>query len=143
MQTHHSVVIARPITEVFAFVTDLRNEIRWQPEIVRVEIDGPPRAGAVFTETRVSFGRRFDWEFLITRFEPPHVISIETLVGTTPYSGSRIFEITGAGTRVTEVGELTLPWLARPLDPLVRRLARAPVREAYGRLRALLEHNAR
>ena len=143
MQTHHSVVIARPITEVFGFVTDLGNEVRWQPEIVSVAIQGPLRAGAVFTETRVSFGRRFDWEFVITRFEPPHVISIETLTGTAPYRGSRIFEIVAEGTRVTEVGELTLPWFARALDPLATRLARAPVREAYGRLRTLLEHESR
>ena len=69
--------------------------------------------------------------------------SIETLTGTAPYRGSRIFEIVAEGTRVTEVGELTLPWFARALDPLATRLARAPVREAYGRLRTLLEHEYR
>ena len=33
MDLTHSIVIRRPVEQVFAFVTDLRNETRWQPEI--------------------------------------------------------------------------------------------------------------
>ena len=45
------------LAEVFAFVTDLRNETRWQPEIRSVTQEGPLASGATFRESRVSFGR--------------------------------------------------------------------------------------
>lgn len=139
MHVEHSVTIARPIAEVFAFVTDLRNETRWQPEIEAVRVEGPLRAGAIFHETRVSLGRRFDWEFRVTRFEPPHLISIETVAGSFPYRGSRRFEAVEGGTRVIESGELILPRPLRVFDGVGARLSRRPLREAYARLRALLE----
>ena len=75
MRTCQSVVIDRPCAEVFAFVTDLRNELRWQPEIVAVTLDGPLRVGGHFHETRVTFGRRFEWEFRITELEAPRRIA--------------------------------------------------------------------
>ena len=139
MRTHHSVVIARPCAEVFAFVTDLRNEVRWQPQIKAVELDGPLGAGAHFRELRVSFGRRFDWTFVITAFEAPHRIEIETVVGAFPYRGARIFEDLGDSTRVTEVGELELPRTLRWAEGLLARLSRIPLRIAYARLQDLLE----
>lgn len=138
MKIQHSIVIARPIEQVFAFVTDLRNETRWQPEIVSVTLDGPMRAGATFHERRVSFGRCYDWRFVITTYDPPRCISIDTLSGTAPYRGSRVFEAVAGGTRVTESGELELPRLLRPLEPLLARLSKRPLRVAYARLARLL-----
>ena len=139
MKIEHSVIIQRPMEEVFAFVTDLRNETRWQPEIKSVTLDGAVATGATFREERVSFGRRFVWRFRITRCEAPRCIEIETLSGTAPYAGARRLEAVPGGTRVTESGELQLPWPLRPLDPLWSRLAARPVRDAYARLKALLE----
>ena len=139
MRIHHSLIIERPCAEVFAFVTDLRNETRWQPEILEVRVDGPLAVDQTFHETRVSFGLRFDWRFRITDFAPPHRIEIETISGRAPYRGARVFEDLGPRTRVSEIGELELPWPLRAFDPWLERLAIHPVREAYARLRGLLE----
>ncbi len=139
MKIEHSIVIRRPLDVVFAFVTDLRNETRWQPEIKSVTLDGPLRAGGTFAEQRYTFGRRYDWHFRITHLEPPHRISIETVTGTAPYRGSRCFQAVEGGTRVTESGELVLPRVLRGLDPLFAWMSRRPLRTAYGRLKALLE----
>lgn len=142
MKVAHSVVIARPLPEVFAFVTDLRNETRWQPEIASVELEGPLplAAGAYFRERRRSFGLSFDWRFRITRIDAPRCIEIETVEGWAPYRGTRRFEAVPGGTRVSESGELELPAPLRIFDPLFARLSRRPLRRAYEQLRALLEH---
>ena len=144
MKIEHSVIIDRPLAEVFAFVTDLRNETRWQPEIRSVTLEDPLplMTGATFREERVTLGRRYDWRFRITRFEAPRVIEIETITGTAPYRGARRFEAVGGATRVTESGELTLPRFARFLEPVLGRLAARPVRVAYARLKRLLEGGA-
>ncbi len=41
MKVKHTVLIRRPVEEVFAFVADLANETRWQPEIQSVTLEGP------------------------------------------------------------------------------------------------------
>lgn len=139
MKVKHTVIINRPIDEVFAFVTNLNNETRWQSEIKSVTLEGPLEAGSTFREDRVTFGRQFAWHFRITAFEPPHRISIDTISGTARYRGARLFEAVAGGTKVTEVGELELPRFLRPFNPLLSWLSKRPLRLAYGRLKQIIE----
>ncbi|MCA9717263.1 MAG: SRPBCC family protein [Myxococcales bacterium] len=142
MNVQHSVIIHRPLEEVFAFVTDLRNETRWQPDIRAVTLLEPIAAGATFIEERVTFGCRFTWRFRVTRFDAPHAIAIETLAGAAPYRGAREFTAVPGGTRVTETGELRLPLALRPFRAPLSRLSQRPLRQAYARLKAMLEAGA-
>lgn len=140
MKVKHTVIIQRQIDEVFAFVTNLENETRWQSEIQSVTLEGPLQQGSSFREVRTTWGRRYEWHFRITEFDPPHRITIATITGTMPYRGSRIFTTVPGGTQVTEEGELqTSGWL-RLLDPLLERLARKPLVTAYQNLKNLLEN---
>ena len=141
MKIRHEVIIARPCPEVFAFVTDLRNETRWQPQIKSVTLEGPLRTGAHFHERRVTLGFTFDWNFRITDLQPPRSISIETIEGTMPYRGTRSFQPVPGGTRVVESGELQFPAGLRWLEPSLARWSRRPLRQAYDRLRALMEND--
>ena len=139
MQIKHSVVIHRPLAEVFAFVANLENETQWQPEIQSVTLEGPLQTGSTFREVRITWGQRYDWHFRITAFDPPQRITIATITGTLPYRGSRIFTAVPGGTQVTEEGELqTRGWL-RLIDPLLGWLARKPLATAYNNLKVLLE----
>jgi hypothetical protein len=64
MKVQHSIVINRPIEQVFAFVTNLaENERRWQPEIEVLQFTsaGPMGVGTTFREARRTFGRRYEW----------------------------------------------------------------------------------
>ena len=140
MKVKHTVFIQRPVEEVFAFVANLANETRWQPEIQSVTLEGPLQEGSTFREVRTTWGRRYEWHFRITEFAPPHCITIATISGTLPYQGSRIFTAVPGGTQVTEEGELqTRGWL-RLLDPFLERLARRPLAVAYQNLTHLLEY---
>ncbi len=139
MKVKHSIIIDRPIDDVFTFVTNLHNETRWQPEIKVVTLEGPLRAGSTFREIRVTFGRAYDWHFRITEFDPPHRITIDTIRGTARYRGSRVFEAVAGGTKVTEIGELEIPRYLHFLNPLFSRLSQRPLRLAYSRLKQMLE----
>lgn len=139
MKVKHSIIINCPIDEVFAFVTDLHNETRWQPEIKSVTLEGPLQTGSSFREIRVTFGRTYDWHFRITEFDPPHRITIDTINGTARYRGSRIFEVVEGGTKVTEIGELETPRFLYMFNPLFSQLSQRPLRRAYCRLKRLLE----
>src|SRR5215510_10545358 len=129
MKVQHSVIINRPIEEVFAFVTNLENERAWQPEIESIQFtsEGPMQVGTTFREARRTFGRRYEWHFKVTEFESPKIFSIQTLSGTMPYQGSRLFETAPGGTKVTEMGELQTNGLLKLFDPLMARLSRKPM----------------
>lgn len=143
MKVRHSVVIARPLPEVFAFMADIaRTETLWQPDIRSVVfIDGSRglRVGARFVEIRRSFGLTLEWTFVVTDFEPLARYAIRSLSGRPAYSGVRHFRAVSGGTEVTEEGEVAI---ARPLAPIaaiLRPLAERPLQVAYQRLKEHLE----
>ncbi|EAU66235.1 SRPBCC family protein [Stigmatella aurantiaca] len=144
MRVSHSVLIHRPVEQVFAYVTDLRNEVRWQPEIkeVRITSPGPLGKGSTFIEVRRTFGRNLVWHFEIEDYEAPFRLCIRSTSGTMPYTGCRLFEAVPEGTRVTESGELTTPLMVRWMDGLFARLSQRPLTAAYGNLKALLEQDS-
>lgn len=141
MKVHHSVTIKRPIERVFAYVSTLENETRWQPEIKEVRyLEGDSiRAGAIFLEIRETFGRRYQWTFKVTSFEQNRSYCIESISGAAPYRGCRKFEILPGGTRITEEGELETQGIMKLFDPLLALMSRRPLQVAYDRLKELLE----
>ncbi len=144
LRTEHSVIIRRPVADVFAFVADLSNEQRWQPEIKEVTVTspGPLQAGSTFREVRHTLGQEFVWDMRVTDYAAPSRICIASEGAATPYRGCRLFDPVPSGTRVTEQSEVRLPLALRPLTPLLARLARRPIADAYARLKALLEEQA-
>jgi uncharacterized membrane protein len=141
MHIEHCIVIGRPVDEVFAFVTNLDNERRWQPEIesIRLLTPAPFRVGSEFEEVRRSLGRQFHWRFRVTALEPARTFAIASIGGAPVYQGSRRFEPVPAGTRLTETGDLETRGALRLLDPLLTWLALRSQRRAFARLKALIE----
>jgi uncharacterized membrane protein len=144
VRVSHSVLIHRPVEQVFAYVTDLRNELHWQPEIkeVRITSPGPLGKGSTFIEVRRTFGLSLVWYFEIDDYEAPRRLCIRSTSGRLPYSGCRVFEAVPEGTRITEYGELKTPAPLRWMDGLFARLSQKPLQVAYGNLKALLEQGA-
>jgi uncharacterized membrane protein len=141
MHLEHSIIIQRPIGAVFAFVIDLDNERRWQPEVesIRLLTPAPLRVGSEFEEVRRSLGRQYRWRFRVTALEPEHTFTIASISGAPAYKGSRLFEAVSGGVRLTEIGDLETSGFLRLFDPLLARLALRAQRTAFGRLKEVLE----
>lgn len=141
LRTEHSARIDRSVDEVFAFVTAVENDLRWQPEIQEVTVTspGPLGVGSTFREVRTVGGRGMEWEMRITAFEPPRRICIESVKGTLPYKGCRTFEPVPGGTRIVETSEVRLPLALRPFRGSIKKVSEQSVANAYHKLKALLE----
>ncbi|EPC02336.1 hypothetical protein L861_14970 [Litchfieldella anticariensis FP35 = DSM 16096] len=141
----HTTVIAAAPDVVFAYVADLRNERRWQPDIKALipVTEGTFSRGSRFIEVRHSFGIRFRWEFEITNLNPGKGIHVISHGGRCPYHGSRIFSAVPGGTCVIEQGELQLPGVPQCSSPLITWLSQRSIRNAYARLKTLLEGGSR
>ena len=141
MEVRTVTFIRCPVAEVFAFVTNVENDLRWQPQIseVRVTSEGPIGVGTTFREVRHMFGFRFVWDMNITVFEPNRRICIESLRGAVPYRGCRDFEPVEDGTRIIETSCVELWPVFRPFRRLLANQSHQPVEAAYARLKAILE----
>jgi uncharacterized protein YndB with AHSA1/START domain len=72
-QFEATVVIDRPIEEVFAFLADGENDPKFSPRVIEIAktTDGPPGVGTVYASTVKDAGIKTKREFKLTEFEPP------------------------------------------------------------------------
>jgi uncharacterized protein YndB with AHSA1/START domain len=77
-----SVVINRPLEQVFAFVSDLENDPQWTPgAVMRRTSQGQLGVGTTFQQRDRFMGRRMDLSLEVTDYEPPHRIGLRTISG--------------------------------------------------------------
>ena len=99
-----SIIVERPIDEVFTFITDARNNPLWQAasglKEVRQEPDSPVGVGARITEVRQVMGQTAENSSEVTEYEP-HSRYARSQIGTSgPITrGEYSFEVVATGTR--------------------------------------------
>jgi uncharacterized membrane protein len=100
-----TVVIDRPIEEVFAFLADGENDPKFSPRVLEIAktTDGPPAVGTVYASTVKDAGMKTKREFKLTEFEPLTRIrwaEVSKNLVTAPEGGYDLAR-EGIGTRVT------------------------------------------
>ena len=100
-----TVVIDRPIEEVFAFLADGENDKKFSSRVLEIAktTDGPPGVGTVYASTVKDAGIKTKREFKLTEFEPPTRIRW-TELSKNPVvvpEGGYDLEPEGAGTKLT------------------------------------------
>jgi uncharacterized protein YndB with AHSA1/START domain len=123
-----TVVIDRPIDEVFAFLADGENDPKFSSRVLEMAktTDGPPAVGTVYASTVKDAGMKTKREFKLTEFEPPSRIRwaevSKNLV--TAREGGYDLAPEGEGTRVTVYNVLEGHGLGKLIAPLALRSAR-------------------
>ena len=123
-----TVVVDRPIEEVFAFLADGENDPKFTPRVLEIAktTDGPPGVGTVYASTVKDAGVKTEREFKITDFEPPTRIrwtEVSKNLVTAPEGGHDLAP-EGGGTRVTIHNVLEGHGPGRLIAPLALRSAR-------------------
>ena len=71
-----SVEINRPLEEVWAYMTDLRNAKNWSTEVVDTVYSGPIQLGASGVDTRRMGKREMKWNWEVTGYDPPRRLTL-------------------------------------------------------------------
>ena len=114
----HTVLIDRPIDEVFAFFSTPSNDPTWRTQVK--EISGQPRAGArIHQVVKGPGGTDFPADMEVTAFEPPTRYAFRVVAGPVRPEGEFRLASVGAQTEVTfhlraEIKGLKALALARP-----------------------------
>jgi len=135
-----STVIERAPGEVFDFVADQTNAIRWQSGIAEVRrlTEGPPGVGTRHAFVRTLMGKRMTGENEYTEFEPGHRVTFRTTSGP-GLLASYIVEPVKAGAFLTATIELDVSGLMSIAKPLIAATLRRDVDANLVRLKEILE----
>jgi uncharacterized protein YndB with AHSA1/START domain len=108
IQFDQSVVIERPLEEVFAFVANPENDAQWTPMVTETRKTSEGSWGVVSTYEQSGrfLGRNFEMLFEVTEYEPNRKIA-QRLITPEPLQmrGLSSVEAVSGGTRVTLTGE--------------------------------------
>jgi carbon monoxide dehydrogenase subunit G len=134
----HSIEIARPAQEVFAYLADFENNPRWQAGMRSCTWTSRETqvVGSTYVQEASFLGRRIDTHFRVTEYEPGRKIAIESTKSTFPIQVTRTVEPLGA-----ESCRVTAHIRGQPtgLLKLLGGMVKVSVRKDYRQLKALLE----
>jgi carbon monoxide dehydrogenase subunit G len=126
---------------VFAYLTDVSNLTIWQSGVHSAEIEdgGRPRAGGRIVESRHLLGRDLHTTLEIEAYEPPRLFVLRALDSPIPFEVQHELAPSGAGTRLTVVGEGESGLLPGFVRSLLSRRAERQFRKDFERLKRVLE----
>jgi carbon monoxide dehydrogenase subunit G len=135
-----TITIARPVSDVFAFLADAENDQRWRPGVVEITRTGGQGVGTTYHQV-VSGpgGRRVDADVEITEFVPDQRIAFRTTKGPVRPTGSYDLRTRDGGTEVTFRLAAKLGGLKQLMSPMVSRTMKSEV-GALVELKRVLEN---
>jgi len=136
-----SVILRRPVREVFQYLANLENDAAWRREWVEARncSDGSLGVGATFCLVGKSLGKRFQVEYQVTAYDVDRTAAWQTLSGPLPLAFQRTFEpAADGGTRVTFRYDMEPSGLLKLAGPLLARVGKRQLEGDLPRLRELL-----
>ncbi|RYV49899.1 SRPBCC family protein [Pengzhenrongella frigida] len=134
------IVISRPISEVFDFVADERNEPKYNPRMLRAEklTDGAIGTGTQFRATMKS-RRTPDMVLETTEYDRPTRLASTTTMPSAEIRGVLTFEPTVGGTRLRWSFEVQPNGALKALRPIIVRVGRRQEATNWASLKRYLE----
>lgn len=109
MHVERRTTIARPIEEVFEYVSTPENDPTWVSASLRHErtTPGPMRVGTATEEDVKFLGRTATYTWEVTEYEPPNIVTYRATSGLLPGAVVRLrLEPVECGTRLTHAVDI-------------------------------------
>jgi uncharacterized membrane protein len=136
-----SIVIDRPVEEVFAYMMDVKNWLHWHSGMLEAEqsSEGPPGVGTTYRGVIESLGRRMEWTSEVTAYEQYR--RMEQRIDSGPMSVEEIitFEPVEGGTKLALAGEGETGGIFKLAEPLVSRRMQKEMEANLANLKNILE----
>jgi uncharacterized protein YndB with AHSA1/START domain len=139
-KAQRSILIRRPIDEVFAFVGDGTTAPRWRPGVLDVEHVAGAGVGETWRQgVKGPGGRRVAADYEITEWNPPRSMAFRATAGPVRPTGSYHLASEDGGTRLTFSLEAEIGgWKRFVMGGMVQSTMDAEM-AALDRLKAVLE----
>jgi len=138
-----TIVISRPVQEVWDFFIDFTNSSRWtrSGSELRVTSEGPFGVGTTVESVRPMFGRQIKSQRLVpTRYEPPHLVSFTAAVPVLgDLRGGFTIESVADETRLSRWTELNAGGLRGAIGSILAPIVRRSQGAELSNLKRLIE----
>jgi uncharacterized membrane protein len=136
-----SIVINQSLEKVFAYVTDSRNNPKWQPGILasRVTPDEPTHLGTQSTDVRSLLGRKIELTSEVIEFQPNKMIRLKSISGPFPFKATITFERVDGGTKVNFQAEAEPTGFFKMAEGMFSGTLRKEIAASFNKLKDLLE----
>jgi uncharacterized protein YndB with AHSA1/START domain len=144
-----TIIVQRPVEDVFAFVTDARNNVLWQSagglRSIRQEPDSPVGVGTIITEVRQFMDHLSESVSEVTEYEPSRKYTRSEVPGAANGSpitrGEFLFEPVEGGTRwiTTFVVQASGPFAMN--EPVLAAMLREGLESGVAEAKSLLERS--
>lgn len=143
IQAQASIVIQRPVEDVFAFVADQHNAPQWQPTLLAVYrlTEGPISVGTRHSVVRAFMDQQLEITNEYVRFEPNQEITFTGGDDHMRFETSYLFERSEGGTKITNHSHMAQPPIPGGDDQQVIRQLEADFMAALHALKTLLENH--
>jgi carbon monoxide dehydrogenase subunit G len=134
-----TIEIARPVDDVFAYLTAVGKLPEWQASVVSARANGPLGEGSRIVEQRALLGHEAETELEVTCYEPGRRFGLRTLTGPVDLTIDHDLEAAGGETRLHVTATGKPGGLLRFAARAVEAKARHELHRDFERLKANLE----
>ena len=136
-----NVIIHQSPDKVFAFTTDIKNNPKWQSDILEIEqiTDGTFGRGSTYRCVNIFMGQRFESEATVSEYIPAQKCSYQIKAGSINGENNYIYEPVNGSTKFTTRVRLSLGFLALA-GGLFKRTAKEQIKKDLNRLKKILEN---
>ena len=141
MRFENSVVIGQPVKQVFEFVTNIQNNVKWQTDIMELEMtsESPYGLGATYRCVNRFMGKRIESEGTITDYAPDKSCRLQITSGAYTAECNMSFEAFNGGTKFTATGVYD-PGLFKLFKMIVKRKVNQQMKQDMLNLKRILEN---
>jgi uncharacterized membrane protein len=145
IRVERSATIDQAVDRVYEYVSTPENDPTWVPASLRHEMlsPAPMRVGSITEEDVWFLGRRMRYAWEVTQYEPPTAFALRSISGPIPATIRVLLEsLDGARTKVILVAEVHLRGVYKPMELVMRWVARRQFGTQLRKLKNLLESEA-
>lgn len=135
-----TVVIKRPIKQVFEYVANPHTVLEWQQDVDSIEIQGDElAAGVMVHEKRRYLNQPINTSYTISRYEPHSEYWLSSKISFIKYEAGASFEEVDGGTQVTLVFRIDMSGFTKVMAPMVLQRFSRQYEQNVVRLKEILE----
>jgi len=136
-----SIVINRPLEEVFAFTTDLENQPKYQPRLLEAKktSEGPIGVGTTWRLVGKVLGQRMEFEQQCIEYEPNRKFVGRPRSGPFPLEERRTYEQVQGGTRFNLTFDFQPRAFMKLAEPLFVSMLKRQAEADLANLKNLME----
>ena len=140
MEVTTSVDIAAPPEEVFAYLSEMENNPKWQSGMVsaRWTSDSPIGVGSTYDQVATFLRRKIESTFEVEAYQPGRMIRASSTASSFPITFTRMVEPPESGTKVTAIITGDASGFFKLAEPILRMMVQRSVDGDYRNLRKVL-----